>query len=146
MNNADIIHPSKSVKVNDFLFIPNIISISDKVKSCLDDAKEPPTNFNDLYEVIIRSQKVLNEFPEYKALIKENRYDFDEKLKIQFIPYKLFDIYNYNNNLVYEWANTNYIDKFEYNSDYYKGDMKSELDTMYLRDYLNRNKINNKKI
>ena len=103
-------------------------------------------NYKNLYEVIIRSQKVLNEFPEYKALIKENRYDFDEKLKIQFIPYKLFDIYNYNNNLVYEWANTNYIDKFEYNSDYYKGDMKSELDTMYLRDYLNRNKINNKKI
>ena len=53
MNNADIIHPSKSVKVNDYIYIPNIISISDKVKSCLDEAKEPPTNFNDLYDMNI---------------------------------------------------------------------------------------------
>jgi len=51
MNNADIIHPSKSVKVNDYIYIPNIISISDKVKSCLDEAKEPPANFNDLYDM-----------------------------------------------------------------------------------------------
>ena len=53
MNNADIIHPSKSVKVNDYIYIPNIISISDKVKSCLDEAKEPPANFNDLYDMNI---------------------------------------------------------------------------------------------
>ena len=51
MNNADIIHPSKSVKLNDYIYIPNIISISDKVKSCLDEAKEPPANFNDLYDM-----------------------------------------------------------------------------------------------
>lgn len=51
MNNADIVHPSKSVKVNDYIYIPNIISISDKVKSCLDEAKEPPANFNDLYDM-----------------------------------------------------------------------------------------------
>ena len=44
INNADICSPSKSVKINDYIYIPNIISISDKVKSCLDEAKEPPTN------------------------------------------------------------------------------------------------------
>ena len=51
MNNADIVHPSKSVKINDYIYIPNIISISDKVKSCLDEAKEPPSNFNDLFDM-----------------------------------------------------------------------------------------------
>ena len=51
INNADIVSPSKSVKINDYIYIPNIISISDKVKSCLDEAKEPPANFNDLYDM-----------------------------------------------------------------------------------------------
>ena len=51
MNNADIVSPSKSVTINDYIYIPNIISISDKVKSCLDEAKEPPANFNDLYDM-----------------------------------------------------------------------------------------------
>ena len=41
MNNADIHNPSKYVKISDYIYIPNIISISDKVKSCLDEAKEP---------------------------------------------------------------------------------------------------------
>ena len=45
MNKADISTPSKYVKINDYIYIPNIISISDKVKSCLDEAKEPPTTF-----------------------------------------------------------------------------------------------------
>ena len=78
-------------------------------------------------------------------LIKDNKLDDDGKLKAQFIPYKLYDIYNYDSRIVDLWAETNYIDRFEYNSDYYKGDMKSELDTMYLNEYLNRNKVNNKK-
>ncbi len=51
MNNADVSTPSKSIKINDYIYIPNIISISDKVKSCLDEAKEPPTNFNDLFDM-----------------------------------------------------------------------------------------------
>ena len=51
MNNADVSSPSKSIKLNDYIYIPNIISISDKVKSCLDEAKEPPTNFNDLFDM-----------------------------------------------------------------------------------------------
>jgi len=51
MNNADICSPSKSIKINDYIYIPNIISISDKIKSCLDEAKEPPANFNDLYDM-----------------------------------------------------------------------------------------------
>jgi len=51
MNNADIISPSKSIKLNDYIYIPNIISMSDKVKSCLDEAKEPPSNFNDLFDL-----------------------------------------------------------------------------------------------
>ena len=51
MNNADVSTPSKSIKLNDYIYIPNIISISDKVKSCLDEAKEPPTNFNDLFDM-----------------------------------------------------------------------------------------------
>ena len=51
MNNADISTPSKYVKINDYIYIPNIISISDKVKSCLDEAKEPPANFNELYDM-----------------------------------------------------------------------------------------------
>ena len=51
INNADIATPSKYVKINDYIYIPNIISISDKVKSCLDEAKEPPANFNELYDM-----------------------------------------------------------------------------------------------
>ena len=51
INNADIISPSKSIKLNDYIYIPNIISMSDKVKSCLDEAKEPPSNFNDLFDL-----------------------------------------------------------------------------------------------
>ena len=51
MNNADIHNPSKYVKISDYIYIPNIISISDKVKSCLDEAKEPPANFNELYDM-----------------------------------------------------------------------------------------------
>ena len=51
MNNADILTPSKSIKLNDYIYIPNIISMSDKVKSCLDEAKEPPSNFNDLFDL-----------------------------------------------------------------------------------------------
>ena len=51
INNADISTPSKYVKINDYIYIPNIISISDKVKSCLDEAKEPPANFNELYDL-----------------------------------------------------------------------------------------------
>ena len=49
MNNADIISPLKSIKLNDYIYIPNIISMSDKVKSYLDEAKEPPNNFIFLY-------------------------------------------------------------------------------------------------
>ena len=33
------------------IYIPNIISMSDKVKSCLDEAKEPSSNFNDIYMI-----------------------------------------------------------------------------------------------
>lgn len=51
INKADILQPSKTMKINDYIYIPNIISISDKVKSCLDEAKEPPANFNDLYDM-----------------------------------------------------------------------------------------------
>ena len=51
MNNADISSPSKSIKLNEYIYIPNIIAMSDKVKSCLDEAKEPPSNFNDLYDM-----------------------------------------------------------------------------------------------
>ena len=102
-------------------------------------------NYKNLYQVIIRSQELLKSFPEYNMLIKDNKLDDDGKLKAQFIPYKLYDIYNYDSRIVDLWAETNYIDRFEYNSDYYKGDMKSELDTMYLNEYLNRNKVNNKK-
>lgn len=101
-------------------------------------------NYKNLYEVISRSQSILRLFPDYNTLIKDNKYDIDDRLKVQFIPYKLYDIYNYDSSIVDNWANTNYIDKFEYNSDYYKGDMKSELDTMYLKEYLNRNKVKNK--
>ena len=100
-------------------------------------------NYKNLYQVIIRSQEVLRSFPEYNMLIKDNKLDDDNKLKAQFISYKLYDIYKYNSSIVDLWANTNYIDKFEYNSDYYKGDMKSELDTMYLKEYLNRNRVKN---
>ena len=101
-------------------------------------------NYKNLYYIISNSQYILRLFPDYNLLIKNNKYDIDDRLKVQFIPYKLYDIYNYDSSIVDLWANTNYIDKYEYNSDYYKGDMKSELDTMYLRDYLNRNKVINK--
>jgi intraflagellar transport protein 52 len=42
---------SRDVDIADYVFIPNIISISDKIKSCLEDVKEPPRNFNDLFDL-----------------------------------------------------------------------------------------------
>ena len=46
--NNNYIDKEENMKV---IYIPNIISISDKVKSCLDEAKEPPANFNELYDM-----------------------------------------------------------------------------------------------
>ena len=49
--NPQITIPSKVVDINEYSYIPNIISLSDKVKSCLEEAKEPPRNFNDLFDM-----------------------------------------------------------------------------------------------
>ena len=49
--NPQITIPSKVVDINEYTYIPNIISLSDKVKSCLEEAKEPPRNFNDLFDM-----------------------------------------------------------------------------------------------
>ena len=49
--NPQITIPSKAVDINEYTYIPNIISLSDKVKSCLEEAKEPPRNFNDLFDM-----------------------------------------------------------------------------------------------
>ena len=46
-----ILEPSKQVEIQEYTYIPNIISLSDKVKSCLEEAKEPPRNFNDLFDL-----------------------------------------------------------------------------------------------
>lgn len=51
ITNPPITTPSKEIKLTDYTYIPNIISMSDKVKSCLEEAKEPPANFNDLYDM-----------------------------------------------------------------------------------------------
>ncbi|MCQ2821504.1 MAG: GldG family protein [archaeon] len=51
MSSASVLDPSKQVEIADYTYIPNIISLSDKVKSCLEEAKEPPRNFNDLFDL-----------------------------------------------------------------------------------------------
>ena len=51
LTNPAVTVPSKEVSINNYTYIPNIISLSDKVKSCLEEAKEPPRNFNDLYDM-----------------------------------------------------------------------------------------------
>lgn len=51
MTTNSILEPSKLVEVAEYTYIPNIISLSDKVKSCLEEAKEPPRNFNDLFDL-----------------------------------------------------------------------------------------------
>lgn len=51
LSNNSIINPSKKVDIAEYTYIPNIISLSDKVKSCLEEAKEPPRNFNDLFDL-----------------------------------------------------------------------------------------------
>ena len=98
-------------------------------------------NYKNLYEVIIRSQDLLKIFKDYNSLIKDNKKDDNDNTLVEFLKFKLYDIYNSNSEIVNEWCRQNYIDNYEYNSDYYKGDMKSELDTMYLRDYINRERI-----
>ncbi len=39
------------MEVSEYVNIPNIISLSDKIKSCLEDVKEPPRNFNELFDM-----------------------------------------------------------------------------------------------
>ena len=51
LTNPAVTTPSKEVSINNYTYIPNIISLSEKVKSCLEEAKEPPRNFNDLYDM-----------------------------------------------------------------------------------------------
>ena len=98
-------------------------------------------NYKNIYEVIIRSQDLLKIFKDYNSLIKDNKKDDNDNTLVEFLKFKLYDIYNSNSEIVNEWCRQNYIDNYEYNSDYYKGDMKKELDTMYLRDYINRERI-----
>ena len=98
-------------------------------------------NYKNLYEVIIRSQELLKIFKDYDSLIKNNKKDDNDNTLVSFLKFKLYDIYNSNSEIVNEWCRQNYIDNYEYNSDYYKGDMKKELDTMYLRDYINKERI-----
>jgi len=42
--------PSKEVEIEEYFYIPNIISLSEKTKSCLEDTKDPPRNFSDLFD------------------------------------------------------------------------------------------------
>ena len=51
ITNPGLTIQSKEVIINNYTYIPNIISLSDKIKSCLEEAKEPPRNFNDLYDM-----------------------------------------------------------------------------------------------
>jgi intraflagellar transport protein 52 len=43
--------PSKQVECAEYFYIPNIISLSEKTKSCLEDIKDPPKNFIDLFDM-----------------------------------------------------------------------------------------------
>ena len=47
--------PSKEVEIQEFNYTPSIVSISDNVKSCLEDVKDPPKNLNDLFDTNIYS-------------------------------------------------------------------------------------------
>ena len=51
ITNPGVTIPSEEVLISNYTYIPNIISLSDKIKSCLEEAKEPPRNFNDLYDM-----------------------------------------------------------------------------------------------
>lgn len=53
INKLSLDKPSKDVDVADYVYIPNIVSLSDKIKSCLEDVKEPPRNFNELFDMTL---------------------------------------------------------------------------------------------
>lgn len=47
--------PSKEVEIQEFNFSPNISSISDNIKSCFEEVKDPPKNLNDLFDMSVFS-------------------------------------------------------------------------------------------
>ncbi len=50
INKLSLEKPSKEVDISEYVYVPNIIALSDKIKSCLEDVKEPPKNFNELFD------------------------------------------------------------------------------------------------
>lgn len=50
MSKVQLEKPSKEVEIQDYIYTPNILSIADNVKSCLEDIKDPPKNFNDMFD------------------------------------------------------------------------------------------------
>jgi intraflagellar transport protein 52 len=50
INKLSLERPSKEVNISEYVYVPNIISLSDKIKGCLEDVKEPAKNFNELFD------------------------------------------------------------------------------------------------
>eukprot|EP00340_Litonotus_pictus_P000465 CAMPEP_0170514288 /NCGR_PEP_ID=MMETSP0209-20121228/859_1 /TAXON_ID=665100 ORGANISM="Litonotus pictus, Strain P1" /NCGR_SAMPLE_ID=MMETSP0209 /ASSEMBLY_ACC=CAM_ASM_000301 /LENGTH=425 /DNA_ID=CAMNT_0010798321 /DNA_START=27 /DNA_END=1304 /DNA_ORIENTATION=+ len=46
---------SKDVELQNYTFTPNIVSIAENIKSCLEETKDPPKNFNDMFDTTMFS-------------------------------------------------------------------------------------------
>lgn len=55
LSSINLVKASKEVEVQDFNFCVNISSISDNIKSSLDEIKEPPKNFEELFDTTLYS-------------------------------------------------------------------------------------------
>lgn len=50
MSKVQLEKVSKDVEVQEYFFTPNIVSIAENVKSCLEETKDPPKNFNEMFD------------------------------------------------------------------------------------------------
>jgi intraflagellar transport protein 52 len=67
---AHLEKPAKEVEVQEFNYCQNIASIADNIKSSLDEIKEPPKNFYELFDTSLYSIDN-NLVPEALKLYKE---------------------------------------------------------------------------
>ena len=42
---------AKETECEKYIYTPNVVSLSEKLKSCLEDIKEPPKHFNELFDI-----------------------------------------------------------------------------------------------
>lgn len=49
-NNVSLDRASNDVEIQEFVLTPNISSIAENIKSCLEETKDPPKNFNEMFD------------------------------------------------------------------------------------------------